>query len=117
MDGEVVGVCGMLCSGCDMFAATQVGDVARIEALAREASAKYGIAIAADSMWCTGCRTHDGHKSWQTGECEIRACAIDRDLETCADCTHYTCEKLDAFLAGTADPGARERLEAMRPIF
>jgi hypothetical protein len=117
MNGEVVAVCGLLCSECDTFLATQAADGARIESLAREASAKYGVAIAADSMWCAGCVGHDTRKSWHTGGCEIRVCAIDRDLETCADCTHYTCEKLDAFLDKTAHLGTRERLEAMRPIF
>jgi len=117
VNGEVIGACGLSCSECDAFVATQAMDGSEIEAIAVRWSEMYGATISPDTVWCDGCTSHGARKCGHTEECGIRACVVGRELQTCADCTHYTCENLDAFLEETADFGTRERLEAMRPIF
>jgi Protein of unknown function (DUF3795) len=117
MSEELVGACGLLCSECEAFLATQANDGGEIEAIAVKWSTMFGATIRADSVWCDGCMSDGYHKCGHTAECEIRACVVGRELKTCADCTHYACDRLETFLDGTADTGARERLDSMRPIF
>jgi len=119
MADEVVGACGLLCSECEAYLATQANDGAEIESIARIWTDRYGVTMTPDSVWCDGCTTKGYHKCGHTAECEIRACVLGRELSTCADCMRYACDKLEAFLdqAGEAGADARERLEAMRPIF
>jgi len=117
MDRDIVGACGLLCSECEAFLATQANDGAEIEAIAAKWTAMYGAAIEPDGVWCDGCMTTGGHKCRHTDDCEIRACAVRRELQTCADCTHYTCDRLEAFLDKTTELGTRDRLEGLRPIF
>ena len=117
MDRDIVGACGLLCSQCEAFLATQANDGAEIEAIAAKWSAQYRAAIEPDSVWCDGCTTMGSHKCGHTTDCEIRACVVRRDLKTCADCTHYTCDLLESFLDRTAELGTRDRLEGLRPVF
>ena len=117
MGRDIIGACGLLCSECEAFLATQANDGAEIEAIAAKWTAQYGVAIEPGSVWCDGCMTTGPHRCRHAADCEIRACVVQRDLQTCADCTHYTCDKLEAFLDRTAAYGTRDRLEGLRPIF
>ena len=117
MDRDIVGACGLLCSECEAFLATQANDGAEIEAIARKWTDMYGATIVPDTVWCDGCMTAGYHKCGHTAECEIRSCVVGRELSSCADCTHYACDRLEAFLDRVSDTEARERLESMRPIF
>jgi hypothetical protein len=45
-------------------------------------------------------------------DCQIRICAIEKGIENCAYCDDYPCEALEKLFA--TDPGARERLDAIR---
>ena len=117
MSEELVGACGLLCSECEAFLATQANDGTEIETIAARWSEMYGATIYSDSVWCDGCMTGGYHKCGHTADCEIRACVVERELGTCADCTRYPCDKLEAFFDKAIDSGARERLDAMRPIF
>ena len=117
MSEELVGACGLLCSQCEAFLATQANDGMEIEAIAAKWSEMFGPTILPSSVWCDGCMSDGYHKCGHTAECEIRKCVVERELKSCADCTHYACDKLEAFLDRAGDTGARERLDAMRPIF
>jgi Protein of unknown function (DUF3795) len=117
MGDEVVGVCGLLCSECDAYKATMADDAAAIEAIAKKASEQWGVAITPEATWCAGCVGPDERKSGYTGECQIRACAVDRGLTSCAECTRFPCDKLNEWFDKTADKGTRDRLESMRPTF
>jgi len=117
VDRDIIGACGLLCSSCEAFLATQANARAEIEAIATQWTARYSVAIEPDDVWCDGCMTSGAHLCRHADDCEIRACVVRRDLQTCADCTHYICDTLDAFLDKTAGFGTRERLEGLRPIF
>jgi len=45
-------------------------------------------------------------------ECEIRACGTGKNVETCAECTDYACDKLTAFLEYV--PEAKMVLDGLR---
>ncbi len=110
--GKLIAACGLVCSECEAYQATQANDA---EALARVAAAwsKYaGHAIPPESVRCDGCLTESPQKCGQCAQCAIRACAVERGLPHCAACGDYGCEKMTAWTSQV--PQARESLEALR---
>jgi len=69
--------------------------------------------ITAAGIVCDGClATIDGRLAGYCGMCEIRACALERNMVSCAFCADYSCAKLESFLAGA--PNARATLKQLR---
>jgi hypothetical protein len=114
MSATIIGACGLTCSQCEAFVATQAGDAAEIEGIAAKWTRLYGMPIPAAGVWCDGCMTAGERKCGHTHECDVRACVVERGLANCAACADYGCQKLEAFLAMAADSGARETLESLR---
>ncbi len=93
MSTQLLASCGLDCGHCPAFIATQANDIAKLTSLAAE--------------WFDGSNDHtiilcDGGKpngsdarimKW-CSECPIRACVFERNLENCAYCVDYGCEKL-----------------------
>ncbi len=111
---RIVAYCGIVCSECKGYIATQANDLAALEAAAAEAREQFGVADAtAESVRCDGCLSEEGVKIGYCAECEIRACGAERGVANCAYCVEYdTCGKLSGFLANVT--GARETLDAIR---
>lgn len=61
---------------------------------------------------CDGCRLVDGRLFTGCANCEIRMCAMENNLENCAYCGSYACDKLKRHFA--IDPGAQANLEGIR---
>jgi hypothetical protein len=61
---------------------------------------------------CDGCRTEGGRLFSACKSCLIRNCAKQKELENCAYCSEYVCERLEAFF--TTESTAKTRLDAVR---
>jgi hypothetical protein len=85
----MVAYCGLVCTECDSYKATQKGDRKALEELARKAKTDFGVDPTAD-----GCLPTGGRKIDDCSMCEIRACAVAKKLENCGHCAEYACEKL-----------------------
>ena len=111
---EQIAYCGMDCTNCPVYTATQADDDAAREKAAVLFSKLFKTEIPASAINCDGCKSETGRLFGHCTTCEVRTCARDRKLESCAYCKDYSCEKLDAQLAGIPLPQPRERLEALR---
>ena len=81
--------------------------------IARACREQYGMEVALQDITdCDGCRSRTGRLFSGCAHCEIRKCAMERQLTSCAFCFDYACELLQKHFE--TDPGARDRLEAMR---
>lgn len=109
---QLLGMCGLVCSDCKAYQATQADDAAAIAKVAEAWSRHFNVTVAPESVWCDGCTTPSQRKCGHCRECEIRASGLARGLATCAECSDYRCEKLAAFLNEV--PVAAETLEARR---
>ncbi|HHX42931.1 MAG TPA: DUF3795 domain-containing protein [Chloroflexi bacterium] len=111
---RIVAYCGLVCSACRGYIATQANDLVALEALAAEAREQFGVADAnAESVRCDGCLGEEGHKIAYCAECEVRACGVERGVANCAYCDDYEgCGTLAGFLEHVT--GARETLDAIR---
>jgi hypothetical protein len=109
----IIAYCGLVCSDCPAYVATQANDHAALERVAAEWREEYNAPnITVESVLCDGCLTDDGYKCGHCAECEIRACGQARGVANCAHCADYGCDKLQGFFSFV--PDARTRLDAIR---
>jgi hypothetical protein len=110
---EIIAYCGLLCTDCPAYSATQADDRAALERVAAEWREEFKAPnITVESVMCDGCLTDDGYKWGHCAECEIRACGQARGVVNCAHCADYACEKLQGFFSYV--PDARTRLDGIR---
>ncbi len=108
-------VCGLDCSQCEAYQATQTNDVAAKERIAAQWRATFNSPdITADSVTCDGCLT-DGRHGGYCGQCPVRACGSARGVPTCAHCSEFdNCATLAGFLAQGPTDELRKTLVALR---
>jgi hypothetical protein len=117
---EVVGCCGITCSECEVYKATQRNDdKARALILNRhkerfsEAFYRlYGREYQLEDINCDGCPTRE-RVFWYIDDCEIRACALSRNHENCAQCSEYPCVILEKFFKRSY-VDAKKKLDEIR---
>ena len=104
--------CGLDCGECPAYKANLTDDQALREETASTWSKEFGATIAPDDVNCTGCHGTEGIKFAHCSECAMRLCALQRPVETCADCGEYPCDDLKQFFGLV--PSAKETLDAIR---
>lgn len=118
MDDDTNGIiayCGIVCTDCSAYVATQAADWAALERVAAEWQEEYNLPdITVESAICDGCLGRDGRRCYYCAGCEIRACGVERGVVNCAHCADYACEKLERFFGLGFDPHARARLDEIR---
>jgi hypothetical protein len=77
---KIIAYCGLVCSDCDAYLATQAGEQEALEGVAAKWRVEYHApGITAESVLCDGCLTDLGHKCGHCGECDIRACGMESE--------------------------------------
>ena len=111
---RIVAYCGLVCTDCPAYVATQANDRAALEGVAAKWREEFNAPeITADSIVCDGCVGHNGGRlSGYCLECNIRACGVERGVVNCAHCADYACEKLEGFFGQASD--ARTVLDEIR---
>ena len=109
--------CGLDCSSCPIYLATLEQDNSRQlsmrERIADQLSKQYSIdSKPEDINDCDGCRSDTGRIFTGCLQCNIRECAIGKNLESCAFCADYSCDKLKKHFL--LDTDAQSRLEEIR---
>ena len=111
---NIIAYCGLVCSDCPAYIATQADDHAALEQVAANWREEYTApTITVESVLCDGCLTDEGRKCSHCFDCKIRACGMERGVVNCAYCADYArhggCEKLEGFLG--VGPDARATLD------
>jgi len=111
---RIVAYCGLICTDCPAYVATQTGDRAALERVAAQWREAFNAPeITADSIICDGCLGHDdGRLAGYCATCEVRACSLGRGFVNCAHCADYACEKLEGFFGHASE--ARKTLDEIR---
>lgn len=108
MSEQMLSYCGIDCSACPAYQATQANDIEKLTTLAGQwfdGATDYSIVV------CDGCKGEGRVMKW-CAECPTRACAIERELENCAYCADFGCEKLLKVFEMSDEP--RKNLERIR---
>jgi hypothetical protein len=109
---RIIAYCGLVCSDCPAYIATQANDRAELERVAAQWREEFDSPdMTVESIICDGCLS-DGRKCSHWASCDIRACGAARGVANCAHCSEYACEKLERFF-GMAS-AARTVLDQVR---
>jgi len=113
MAEEMIGFCGITCTKCEAYLATQTNDEERAKKTAAMWSKQFQINVKLEDVWCDGCLV-EGKKCAHCGECEFRACGQTKGVANCAHCDEYPCEPLAGFFKMV--PDAQKTLDSVRAM-
>jgi hypothetical protein len=93
MSTQLLAYCGLDCSQCPAYIATQAEDISKLTALAGE---WFDGATDHTIILCDGCKPNgrDARIMKWCSDCPTRDCAMEREVENCAFCSDYGCPKL-----------------------
>ncbi len=100
---NIIAICGITCTECRAYLATQSDDDAARAKTAEEWSKAYNSEIKPEHINCDGCVPDTGRKIHHCTECEIRACGLAKGVENCGHCADYACDKLEGFFGMVPD--------------
>ncbi len=111
-ENQMMAVCGIICSKCDMFQATNNLEIAKniVDWFKKERNED----VKLEDIHCSGCKG-DRTKNW-SADCWILQCCVDeKSLEFCCECDTFPCEKLVQWSKGCEGYGiALNRLKEMK---
>jgi len=102
--------CGLVCSRCDAYRATQLNNPEKLELVAAKwRKLNHCDDIKAEYLPCDGCMSECGRKSFFcTNMCGIRKCIIQRGFQVCSDCPDYhDCKILEGFISHAPEGQAK----------
>lgn len=108
-----IACCGIDCSECDTYKVTQSGNEQEKERLAIKTNEQFKTNYTAADMYCNGCHSDDKGAFTYCHTCAMRLCCHSKNLDNCAQCPDYSCDKTETFFTGFY-PGARDLLDALR---
>lgn len=90
-ENQMMAACGIICSKCDIFQATNDPKIA--QKIADWFKKERGIDVKPENVRCSGCKG-DRTQHWSP-DCWILQCGMDKKgLEYCYECEEFPCEKL-----------------------
>ena len=100
---KLIAYCGLDCTECDAYKATQTNDQALREKIAADWTKMHGFNFLPEMINCTSCKS-SGAKIGHCSDCEMRKCASGKNLKNCGACSDFkTCKTINDFI--TMVPG------------
>lgn len=112
MENHMIAYCGLDCSECEAYLATQANSDEQLAAVAAKWSKMFGESMAPAHIICDGCRAIARRSFYCENLCEIRKCCIGKQHEYCIECADFSCDKVEVIVGH--NPQARENLEKLR---
>jgi hypothetical protein len=94
---KIIAFCGLSCTECPAFIATQKDDNKKREKVAKAWSKIYKCDIKPEDINCDGCLEEPDRLFNYCKICKIRMCGQEKEVKNCAYCDDYACEKLIKF--------------------
>jgi hypothetical protein len=110
---EMIAFCGLVCTGCPAYLATQEdSDTLRKQVVEKWSSDQYPMEV--EDINCDGCLGVGKRLIKFCNECEVRACGSEKKVENCAYCKDFACDKLERLWGMISSKDAKGRLEGIR---
>jgi hypothetical protein len=91
----MIAFCGIDCQDCGARLATMNDDDEKRKEVAVLWSKEHDTDLKPEDINCEGCTTENGILFGYCKVCEIRRCAVSKDVQNCGYCVDYPCDKLD----------------------
>ncbi len=109
---KMIAFCGLTCTECPAFLATQKDNNSERKKVAELWSKQFNAEFKPEDINCDGCLSESRRLIGHCEVCEIRKCGREKHVKNCAYCDDYACEKLNKFIDGA--PDAKTTLEEIR---
>jgi len=109
---EMISFCGLLCNECGAFIATKNDDDEKREEVAQLWSKQFNVDIKLEEINCSGCLSNTEPLFKHCKVCEVRKCGREKDVENCAYCDEYACERLEKIFQMA--PETKKQLDKIR---
>lgn len=96
VDFDTLSYCCLECNEekCKLFRATKNNDSELKAEVAKEWFANANPPVDPEKLFCYGCKTEDKPKNDMIQKCDVRKCATEKKVKTCAQCADLAkCEK------------------------
>ncbi|MCK4395091.1 DUF3795 domain-containing protein [candidate division WOR-3 bacterium] len=110
---KMVAFCGIVCTDCPAFIATQNNDDKLREKTAKKWSSEEH-SLKAEDVNCDGCPVVGKRVMEFISFCKVRKCALEKGVKNCAYCEEYPCKELGELWKQLKLPEAKETLEEIR---
>ena len=107
-----IAYCGLVCTDCKAYIATQKNDDKMREEIAAEWTKEYHHDFKPGDINCDGCLPRTKKTIVQLNVCKVRKCGQEKGVANCAYCEDYPCEKLNRFFGIV--PEMKANLEEIR---
>ncbi len=108
---EMIACCGLVCSSCSTFLATQNDDDEARKKTAAYYAETFGLSFQPEEINCDGCLSEGGRLLGYCGACGIRKCCREKGLVNCAECEE-PCQTLAKF--HNVAPDAKACLDGLK---
>lgn len=108
----MIAFCGITCTNCPAFKATQRDDDNKRMKVAELWSKQLKTEIKPEEINCDGCMIEDGRLFSHCKVCKIRKCGHEKNIQNCAHCNEFPCRNLSVII--DAMPDAKATLEEIR---
>ncbi len=114
---KTISYCGLICKNCTIYLASGETDKSKKQEMINNVISlckeHYGINYKYEDINdCDGCKSEGGRIFFGCRNCKIRKCAIEKDIENCANCSEYACNDLLELFK--TDSNAKIRLDEIR---
>ena len=109
---KMIAFCGLTCTECPAFIATQKDDDKEREKVAKLWTKQFNFNFKVEDINCDGCLSEGNRLINYCQTCKTRKCAKEKEIKNCAYCDDYACEILNEVLNDV--PEAKIALEEIR---
>lgn len=95
-----ISYCGMDCSTCRDFLATQANNQEELQQIADHWSSVEHITftVTVEDVMCDGCRANKRRSFHCPEDCKIRSCCIENSFDSCIECEKYPCHNQNSLM-------------------
>jgi hypothetical protein len=111
MAEKIIACCGMVCTDCGAYIATQRNDDNLRRVQAEKWTTEYKHPFKIEDINCDGCTATGRHVGY-CNICEIRKCVQEKKVANCGWCVSYPCGRIGEFLKMV--PANKKTLDAVK---
>lgn len=107
----MIAYCGLDCSKCIGYLATQSGDERELAKVAEIWSKQFSADVKPEHVICDGCKAGKRKSYHCANLCKINRCCVEKGYDSCIECADFACSEVEFIL--NCVPEAKENLEKL----